>query len=207
MKLDRGRPEILTPPGHPPACCHQQTITVPPQVAAKTRQKHDYPSLAHRRSYARRTGAERTFGRVAPARCRAEAPSGPCMRVVRAHGPGKSPGWFRSSAARRCRPPAGPVLHPVAGGVHEVRPAPSRGGGRGVVDQVVRLDRFPGDPQEPTLPALRGLGRLVGGQQVLPAQTAAAVLPGEQAHGVVIQRGRHLPAALRPVSGQVRVIG
>ncbi len=61
MTLDRQRPEILTPPGHPPACCTQQTITVPPDVAAKTRQKHDYPSAAHRHSYARRTGAERTF--------------------------------------------------------------------------------------------------------------------------------------------------
>ena len=61
MALDRDRPEILTPPGHPPACCAQQTITVPPQIAAKTRQKHDYPSAAHRRSYARCTGAERTF--------------------------------------------------------------------------------------------------------------------------------------------------
>jgi hypothetical protein len=61
MTLDRTRPEILTPPGHPPACCSQQTITVPPEVAAKTRQKHDYPSAAHRKSYARRTGAERTF--------------------------------------------------------------------------------------------------------------------------------------------------
>ncbi|MGE5292091.1 MAG: hypothetical protein ACM3ML_33890 [Micromonosporaceae bacterium] len=61
MTLDRNRPEILTPPEHPPACCHQQTVTVPPQVAAKTRQKHDYPSAAHRRSYARRTGSERTF--------------------------------------------------------------------------------------------------------------------------------------------------
>jgi hypothetical protein len=30
-------------------------------VAAKTRQKRDYRSAAHRRSYARRTGAERTF--------------------------------------------------------------------------------------------------------------------------------------------------
>ena len=57
MRLTRGRPEILTPPGHPPACCPQQTITVPPDVAAKTRQKHDYPSTptpavlrpAHRR--------------------------------------------------------------------------------------------------------------------------------------------------------------
>jgi hypothetical protein len=61
MTLPRNRPEILTPPGHPPACCTQQTITVPPQVNAKTRQKHDYPSAAHRKSYARRTGAERTF--------------------------------------------------------------------------------------------------------------------------------------------------
>jgi hypothetical protein len=61
MRLDRSRPEILTPPEHPPACCQQQTITVPPDVAAKTRQKHDYPSKSHRRSYARRTGAERTF--------------------------------------------------------------------------------------------------------------------------------------------------
>jgi hypothetical protein len=61
MTLTRDRPEILTPPGHPPACCTQQTITVPPQTCAKTAQKHDYPSAAHRRSYARRTGAERTF--------------------------------------------------------------------------------------------------------------------------------------------------
>jgi hypothetical protein len=61
MALDRQRPEILTPPGHPPACCTQQTITVPPAVAAKTAQKHDYPSATHRRSYARRTAAERTF--------------------------------------------------------------------------------------------------------------------------------------------------
>jgi hypothetical protein len=61
MRLDRSRPEILTPPGHPPACCTQQTITVPPQTCAKTAQKHDYPSKEHRKSYARRTGAERTF--------------------------------------------------------------------------------------------------------------------------------------------------
>ena len=61
MRLDRQRPQILTPPQHPPDCCAQQTLTVPPDVAAKTRQKHDYPSAAHRRSYTRRTGAERTF--------------------------------------------------------------------------------------------------------------------------------------------------
>jgi hypothetical protein len=61
MRLDRDRPEILQPPEHPRACCAQQTITVPPDVLAKTAQKHDYPSAAWRRSYARRTGAERGF--------------------------------------------------------------------------------------------------------------------------------------------------
>jgi hypothetical protein len=61
MTLDRGRPEILQPPEHPQACCTQQTITVPADVNAKTRQKHDYPSAAWRRSYTRRTGAERGF--------------------------------------------------------------------------------------------------------------------------------------------------
>ena len=64
MTLDRDRPEILTPPEHPQACCAQQTITVPPDVLAKTAQKHDYPSAAWRRSYARRTGAERGFATI-----------------------------------------------------------------------------------------------------------------------------------------------
>jgi hypothetical protein len=61
MTLNRDRPEILQLPEHPQACCTQQTITVPPDVLAKTAQKHDYPSAAWRRSYARRTGAERGF--------------------------------------------------------------------------------------------------------------------------------------------------
>ena len=64
MKLPRDRPEILTPPEHPPPCCTQHTITVSPDVAAKTRQKHDYPSAAWRRSYARRTSAERAFATI-----------------------------------------------------------------------------------------------------------------------------------------------
>jgi hypothetical protein len=64
MTLDRDRPEILTPPDDPQACCTRQTITVPPDVNAKTRQKHDYPSAAWRRSYARRSGAERGFATV-----------------------------------------------------------------------------------------------------------------------------------------------
>jgi hypothetical protein len=64
MTLDRDRPEILQPPQHPQACCTQQTITVPADVLAKTAQKHDYPSAAWRRSYARRTAAERCFATV-----------------------------------------------------------------------------------------------------------------------------------------------
>ena len=40
------------------------SLTVPPEVAAKTAQKHDYPSAAHRSSYRRRTGSERTFSTV-----------------------------------------------------------------------------------------------------------------------------------------------
>jgi hypothetical protein len=59
MKPDRDRPEILSAPEHPPACCTQQTITAGPGVAPRTRQKHDYPSQAWRTSYQRRTAAER----------------------------------------------------------------------------------------------------------------------------------------------------
>jgi hypothetical protein len=64
MTLPHDHPTITDPPEHPPVCCQQQTITVPPSVCAKTTQKHDYPSPAHRRSYTRRTAAERTFATV-----------------------------------------------------------------------------------------------------------------------------------------------
>ena len=43
MMLDLTRPEVISPPEHPPTCCTQRTITVPPSVNAKTAQKHDYP--------------------------------------------------------------------------------------------------------------------------------------------------------------------
>ena len=61
LTLPHDRPTILTPPEHPPTCCTQKTITVPPTVNTKTAQKHDYPSREHRTSYNRRTAAERTF--------------------------------------------------------------------------------------------------------------------------------------------------
>jgi hypothetical protein len=64
LALSFSRPEILTPPSHLPACCVQKTITVPPAVNAKTAQRHDYPSAAHRRSYARRSAVERSNARI-----------------------------------------------------------------------------------------------------------------------------------------------
>jgi hypothetical protein len=64
LALAHDRPEVLAPPEHPPACCRQKTLTVPPEVNAKTAQKHHYPSAVHRRSYARRSGAERAYASV-----------------------------------------------------------------------------------------------------------------------------------------------
>jgi hypothetical protein len=61
MSLDFKRPEVTDPPIYPPTCCVNQTITVTEEVTAKTAQRLDYPSKAHRLSYARRTAAERTF--------------------------------------------------------------------------------------------------------------------------------------------------
>jgi hypothetical protein len=64
MELPHTRPQILQAPKHPPACCTQQTLTVPATVNAKTAGKHDYPSRSHRLSYNRRSAAERTFSTV-----------------------------------------------------------------------------------------------------------------------------------------------
>ena len=62
LALGFDRPEVLAPPlGSTPKCCAQQTITVPVSVNLKTRQKHPYPSIVWRRSYMRRTAAERAF--------------------------------------------------------------------------------------------------------------------------------------------------
>ncbi len=64
MALANTRPEIFAVPEHPPTCCSQRSVTVSPQVNAKTRQRHDYPSAAHRASYGRRSGGERSNSRL-----------------------------------------------------------------------------------------------------------------------------------------------
>jgi hypothetical protein len=64
MELSFDRPEVFSVPSPAPRCCRQMSLTVPPSVNAKAAQKHDYPSKAHRRSYARRTAVERSNSRV-----------------------------------------------------------------------------------------------------------------------------------------------
>jgi hypothetical protein len=62
LALPGDRPTVaVTDDGVERRCCSQKTITVPPQIAAKTRQLHDYASREHRLSYQRRTAAERTY--------------------------------------------------------------------------------------------------------------------------------------------------
>jgi hypothetical protein len=67
---ERHRPDI------PPRFCRQRSLTVPPKVNDKTRQKHSYPSQVHRRSYARRTAAERAHARLAESPRFARLPHG-----------------------------------------------------------------------------------------------------------------------------------
>jgi len=64
MSLGLEHPEVISPSEHPPTCCTQVTITVPPGVNQKTAQRHDYPGKAWRRSYARRSAAERSNARI-----------------------------------------------------------------------------------------------------------------------------------------------
>lgn len=59
MSRPYDRPEITDLPEHPPMCCVQKTMTVPPTVAEKPAQRRPYPGPAWRESYARRSGAER----------------------------------------------------------------------------------------------------------------------------------------------------
>ena len=64
LDLAYDRPAVGVAPDPAPRCCCQRSVTVPPEVNAKTRQKHDYPSAAHRRSYQRRTAVERSYATI-----------------------------------------------------------------------------------------------------------------------------------------------
>lgn len=70
-----------------------QAITVPQDVAAKTRQKHE-SSAAHRRSCALRTGAERTFSTAK------DPPATTSPAAVPPDGPGPADALARLPASR-----------------------------------------------------------------------------------------------------------
>ena len=135
--------------------------------------------------------------RVAPARCRAGAPSEPCVPLVAAHGSGKPLGccglkcWFPVLAGVEC---------PLAGCVHETGLVTVGGAGSSVVGEIAGGYRPAGDSQPPLFPLPGGLGWLVRRQQVVPAEWAVPVLPGEQAQGVPVQRGPCLSAPFGPVA-------
>ena len=74
------------------------------------------------------------------------------------------------------------------------------------MDEVVSDYRLPGDLQPPAFPLVGRLWWLIGGEQLVPAEGAAAVLPGEQAQRVAIQRGFDASSPSGPVLGQGGVV-
>src|SRR6266487_5839977 len=111
--------------------------------------------------------------RVAPARCRAGAPSEPCVPLVAAHGSSKPRGRCRL----KCGFPAlADVERPLAGCVHEAGLVTVGRAGSAVVGEIAGGYRLAGDLQPPPFPLLGGLGWLIGGEQVVSAERAAPVL-------------------------------
>jgi hypothetical protein len=68
----------------------------------------------------------------------------------------------------------------VAAGVYQACRVPVRGVISPVVGEMIGGDGSFDHVQPPALPLVRGLRWLVGGEQVIPAQGAAAVLLGQQ---------------------------
>ena len=91
----------------------------------------------------------------------------------------------------------------MAGGVHEAGRAVTGGAGSPVVDEVAGCYRLAGDLEPPSFPLLRGLRRLVGGEQVVPAERTVPVLPGAGREHCFIRALIVLPQA----AGQIRNLG
>ena len=109
MTLDRDRPEILTPPEHPQACCTQQTLTVPPERHRQDRAETRLPVRglapllrpAHRRRtrlrHRQRPRHQRHQPRLVP-------PHGPAPADAVHHDPADRP---QPAHPRRLERPAG----------------------------------------------------------------------------------------------------
>ena len=75
----------------------------------------------------------------------------------------------------------------VAGGVYEAGLVPVRWARSPNIEEIVGDYRLAGDLQPPPFPFGWGLRWLIGGQQMISAQWASCVLPGEQAQRVAIE--------------------
>ena len=106
------------------------------------------------------------------------SPSEPYVPLVAAYGSSKP----RGRAGELVLGPASAGAKPAsAGGVHEAGWIIVRWAGSPVMDEVVRGYRLTGDTKPPSFPVVRGLRWLFGGEQVVPAERTARILPGEQA--------------------------
>ena len=93
----------------------------------------------------------------------------------------------------------------MAGSVYQVSFV--RPGRPSVVGEIVSGDSSLDNSQPPPFPSGGRLWGLIGGQHMVAAQRAAAVLLGEQAQVVAVQCGFDLASPFDPVAGQVRVVG
>src|SRR6266487_2248499 len=109
------------------------------------------------------------------------------LRTVLARFPGTRLKQAASALRVRCGFPALAGLQgPLAGCVHEAGLVSAGRAGSPVVGEVAGGYRLAGDLQPPPFPLAGGLGRLVRRQEVVPAERAPRVLPGEQAQGVLV---------------------
>ena len=143
------------------------------------------------------------IGRVGPADCSAGAPSELLVRLSPQAAQASRKG---GSGLRCCVPALADTVFASAGSVNKAGLVTVRWVGSPVMDQVVRDYCLPGDLQPPSFPLAGGFGWLIGGQQFVPAERASAVLPGEQAQRVAIQRGFDASPPIGPVLGQGWVV-
>src|SRR3954454_6766310 len=88
-----------------------------------------------------------------------------------------------------CAPASASLVLALAGGVRKAGGFLARRTQSSVMDEVVSDYRLPGDLQPPPFPLAGRLRWLIGGEQLVPAEGAVAVLPGEQTQRVAIPGG------------------
>src|ERR1035441_9929329 len=134
-------------------------------------------------------------------------PRGP-LRTARATFAAGSSSKPQGRAGRLCWVSALAGLEPaMAGGVHEAGCAATGGAWSPVVDKVAGGYCLAGDLKPPLFPLLRGLRWLIGGEQVIPAEWTAPVLPRQQAERVAVQRGFAALPPAGPVVSQGGIVG